>query len=275
MIFSWWRSDSNGKVELESMKPLIKSVAVLLLFTALLQLTPSLRAESIFVSNDEWMFGNCCLALNNDAQFASNIANWLTGGSGTILIASNNFGLGGSGLESELQGLGYTVVENANPVSLAGYDAVFVGGSAVDNTMLTDYVNGGGNVFVEAGTGCCGGAPGEAGTWNPFLNAFGMNLATNYNNVGLNVDVSAFQSQGPYGSALFSGVNTVYINNGNNVSMEGVAPNVQIFSDANGNGLYGAWQGSVPEPSSLMGFVGLLLVLGLAIRRRQSARAEG
>ena len=53
----------------------------------------------------------------------------------------------------------------------------------MDNNMLTDYANGGGNVFLEAGTGCCGGVLGEAGTRNPFLNAFGLNLDTPYNGV--------------------------------------------------------------------------------------------
>jgi hypothetical protein len=41
----------------------------------------------------------------------------------------------------------------------------------------------------------------------PFLNKFGLSLASTYNGVSGNVSTSAFQSQAPYGAALFTGVN--------------------------------------------------------------------
>jgi hypothetical protein len=246
------------------------------LLFAMLIWAPALKANGIVVSNDEWMFGDCCLGTNNgfgtnnDPQFAQNIAGFLTGGSGSILIDSSDFGLAGGDLQSELTTLGYNVTEEPSvPTSFGGYSAVFLGGTAVDNTALTNYVNSGGSVFLEAGTGYFGGATGEADAWNPFLNAFGFNLATSYNNVVGNIDVSAFQTQGGYSSALFGGVNSVYIDNGNNVALTGSAPADQVWSDANGYGLYGAWS-STPTPAPEPATISLMLIgigLGLVMRK--------
>jgi hypothetical protein len=198
------------------------------------------------------MFGDCCLSSNNDAAFAQNIAHWLTGGSGKILIDSGNFGLNGSGLSNELTTLGYNVTEAPGTTNFSGFNAVFVAGDPVDNTALINYVKGGGSVFLEAGTGY-GGSVAEAAQWNTFLNAFGLNLAPDYNGVGGNIDVSTFKTQGPYGPALFGGVDNVYINNGNDVS--GSGPGVQIWNTtgvtgAPGDGLYGAF--ATPEPVSML-----------------------
>ena len=233
-----------------------------------------MSAGTIVVSNDEWMFSDSKIGLDNDTQFAKNIASFVTGGSGNILILSSNFGLTGVTLHGILTGQGYTVATTGtDPGSFAGYSAVFlaanVGNDANLNTELTNYVNGGGNVFLEGGTGCCGGAGGEAAYWNPFLNNFGLALGSPYNGVNGDINVAAFQAQGPFGPALFAGVNTVYMNNGNNVSISGGGPNVQIFYDANQNGLYGVYSTTaVPEPSSLM-FLGpgLAGLAGLARRK--------
>ena len=177
-------------------------------------------------------------------------------------------------LQSLLTADGYTVTETTTaPASLAGYSAVFVGGMAVDNTLLTSYVNGGGECLPRSGHGSfAGGASGEAAAWNPFLNAFGLGLATNYNDVTGDINVLAFQGQAPYGPGLFGGVNQVYINNGNNVSVVGSNPAVQVFSTG-GDGLYGAVQlSSVAESSSIVVVFGLL-VLCLAWGRRRVARS--
>jgi hypothetical protein len=257
------------------MNALAKCATLLLLLTVLSTLTPPLWAGSIMVSNDEWMFGNCCLASDSDAQFASNIAQWLTGGSGSILILTGNFGLAGSALNTLLTGDGYGVTQTTTvPASLSGYAAVFVGGEVVDNALLTNYVNGGGNVFLEAGTGAWSNASDEAAAWNPFLNAFGLGLAPDYNNVlNSNIDVSAFQTQGPYGPALFGGVSSVFVDNGNDVTIVSPGPNVQLFTDGAGDALYGAMrtQTAVPEPSTLLLLAGPLLALGLRRSRKRPA----
>ncbi len=250
-----------------------------LLFATLIW-APVLKAGEIFVSNDEWMFTDAYLnsASNNDAVFAQNIAGWLTGGSGKILIDSSNFGLNGSALNSELTLLGYNVTEAPGTASFAGYNAVFVAGDPVGNTALINYVKAGGSVFLEAGTGN-GGASAEAAQWNTFLNAFGLNLVPVYNGVGAgsepggDINVSAFQTQGGYSSALFGGVNNVYIWNGNDVSLSGSGPGNQIWNDATGgNGLYGAWKGTVtPEPVSMLLMGTFLSLAGGMLSRKKRA----
>jgi hypothetical protein len=249
----------------------MRKYAVALLFTTLV-CAPALKAGGIFVSNDEWMFGDCCLSSDNDAAFSQNIAHWLTGGSGNILIDSSNFGLAGSGLKSELTGLGYGVTEAPGTTNFSGYNAVFVGGPAVDNTALINYVKGGGSVFLEAGTADPSYDPvAEAAEWNTFLNVFGLQLAPVYNGVSGDIDVSAFQTQGGYSNALFNGVNTVYIDNGNDVGLglTGAGPADQIWTTINGDGLYGAW--ATPEPVSMLLFGTFLSLAGGFLGRKKRA----
>jgi len=246
----------------------MKRVSLVILFTVAVAVVS--HAGSIVVSNDEWMWGDGQIAQGNDTQFAQNVPAFLTGGSGSILILSNNFGLTGSGLNSELTGLGYTVTTTTTvPGSLVGYSAVYVGGYAVPDALLTNYVNAGGNVFLEAGTGYFGGAAGEAAQWNPFLNNFGLGLAPVYNGVGCGVvgGMGGFSSELPFGPALFNGVSSIYICNGNDVLKIGSSPNVQVWTLGN-DGLYGAYKPVVPEPSSLFLIGTGVIGLGGFLRRK-------
>ena len=241
------------------MKRLSRYMATLMLAT--LVVPAALRAEGIVVSNDEWFTGaGGFLTRDNDTQFLNNVSAWLTGGAGSILILSNDGFLNNGGVTTDLSGLGYAVTATGTvPASFAGFNAVYLssGSPFVDNTALINYVNGGGNVFIEAGTTC-----GDASYWNTFLNNYGLSLQNSCNSIVGDINVASFKTQSPYGPALFNGVDTIYIENGNNVLNLGTNSNVQVFNDPNGNGLYGAWESSpttTPEPSSL-----LLLGIGLA-----------
>ena len=253
------------------------TLAALGLVSVLSGFSATAFAGNILVSNDEWMFSDSFLPTAQDTKFAQNSISWLTGGvtTGNVLILSDNFGLTGSGYTSLLSGMGYTVTATTSvPVSLSGYSAVLVAGMPVNNTLLSNYVNSGGSVFLEAGTGN-GGAASEAAQWNTFLNTYGLGLAPTYNGVNGNTNVSAFSSQTPYGPALFNGVSSIYIDNGNNVVLGGVpTSNDQIFTDGSGNGLYGAWSAApVPEPEIYgMMLVGLGL-MGFMVRRTRNNQA--
>lgn len=163
-----------------------------LLFTCIC-LAAALHAQqpgqgAIVVSSDEWLFsnGNTGITCCQDTLFAMNIARFLVPLGGTILIQDRNgFGLGDTGLKAALSGMGAHVIEyNAcnNPflIGFGPIDAIFVNGlpcSPLNVSALISYVEGGGHVFLEVGTGCCGGAAGEAAAWNPFLNPFGLTLS--------------------------------------------------------------------------------------------------
>jgi hypothetical protein len=226
-------------------------------------------AQSIFVSNDEWVFSHRDLNLpgTDDTQFAKNVALWLTSGwraggktGQQILILSSDKGLQNADLIALLESPPVSDVVTVTakvPTSFSTnvYQAIYVSGDCEFSPLtfstpcsdanfttlgnaLAAYVNSGGNVFLEAGITCNDGS-----AWNGFLNQFGLSIANSCNDI-LNsiVNVSAFQMQLPYGPGLFTGVNNVYIDNGENVLPFGTECGVQIFNDTLGNGLYGAWQ---------------------------------
>jgi hypothetical protein len=226
-------------------------------------------AQSIFVSNDEWIFSQPGLLLYDDTQFAENVALWLTGGKTgqNILILSSNFGLNNSALVTLLNTppvSDFITVTTTVPASFAGYQAVYVSGNctysplvfsvgscsagfAALDAALATYVNNGGSVFLEAGLTCH-----EDRQWNAFLNQFGMSLADSCNTLDGEVNVTPFQTQPPYGPGLFTNVNNVYISIGENVQSLGTDSGVQIFTDPSGNGLYGAWQPACKPPNLLL-----------------------
>jgi hypothetical protein len=228
------------------------------------------QAQSVLVSNDEWMFADGYLNYpgTDDSQFANNVAQWLTGGPGSgqvLLLVSSSIGLGYNSLATQLNSNGYNVVGPTTTVpsltTLLTYKAIYLSGpnlifnssipnyAALDAALVT-YVqqsSNPGNVFIMAGTRC-----NDYELWNGFLNTFGMSLAHTCNLIGdptgVIVPVAPFGTQPPYGMALFGSappVNNIFISNGENVSYTGTIGGVQIFnySHANAvNGLYGAWR---------------------------------
>lgn len=236
------------------------------------------EAQKVVVSHDEWVTQTCCFNVNEKA-FIGNTLSWFGAGSGSsALIYSNSGFITNAGFTNYLTGLGITSTIDAAAASFAGYKVVFAEGNSTQNSAaLAAYVKAGGNVVYLGGTGV-GGSVGEAAYSNPFLNAFGLNFASVYNNVNnTNVNTSGFAAQGPFGAALFTGVSQIFADNGSNISLTAPVAGVtaQLFSDNAGNGVFGAavFQNTTtiaPEPATL-GLVALgLLVAAPLARRRKS-----
>lgn len=145
----------------------------------------------IVVNDDEWAFTDLGIALNPEgALFALNVADWFTDGQpGQFLVYSHHIGLASPALAQAMTAAGHTwdVTTVPNTIDLAvmqGYDAIWLGGVPVDNAALTQYVQGGGNVYLMAGTAWAPSAAAEAAYWNVFLTAFGLAYDTSYNGIG-------------------------------------------------------------------------------------------
>jgi len=232
--------------------------AVLFLFTI-----SNAYAGKIVLSNGEWNLtdtGFTTSPLNDPAAYATNVAGWFTGGgTGNFLAYSNNFGLTGNYLASAMTSAGNMwTVSMAAPFTLAtllSYDGVFLAGNPVDNQVLIDYVNAGGNVYLAGGTGW-GGPFAEAAQWNTFLNAFGLGFGAPYNGVGGNIAISSTHP-------IFVNVDHLYQDNGNDtLDISVLDPRAQVLVSLNGHGLYAVYDSGpvgVAEPATF-----LLVVAGLA-----------
>lgn len=253
--------------------------------TLALSLASLAQADRIVVYGDEWMFadftysgsGSGFTGGNDGAQFALNVASWLTEGSAgnsILMSSSSGFALNGSMLNSTLTGAGYGLTYNAGAQTLAqlqAYDAVFIAAnSGISAAVLTQYVSGGGNVFLAAGTG----AACEDCLYDPFLNGFGLDLGPGYNGVGSPYTPSAMSLPVSGSHYILGGVDHLQYGNGNNVYDINVSdPRSQVIASYQGVGLLAVYDGNtagaVPEPGTfaLMGLGLVSIVLGY--RRRK------
>jgi hypothetical protein len=248
----------------------ILAVTAITFILALSAVLPA-QAGKIVVTNDEWTLSNTGFSGSNDpGQFALNVAQWFTGNStgNSFLVYSSNFGLTGSSLSSVMIGAGnaWTVDTVTVPTLsyLQSFKGVFLAGNGIDNQLLIDYVNGGGNVFLEGGTGIVGAAA-EAAQWKAFLNAFGLEYGTSYNGVGGNIPISSSHP-------IFAGVDSLYQDNGNDaLDINLLDPSAQVLVTVNGHGLYAVYESvSVPEPGTLI-LLGCALLGLFGLRRKVSA----
>ena len=147
----------------------------------------------VIAIGDEWLLSDEAFVQQpgQSAQLATNIAGYFNGSTGNFLVLSNSSaitfpgqrGVLGDGLANVMINAGRSWIVNPEEFTLSlaalqSYDAVFFSGTAGSGTanasILAQYVNGGGNVLVMAGTGDFGSPEAEANAWNPFLNQFGL-----------------------------------------------------------------------------------------------------
>lgn len=179
--------------------------------------------SNIILNHDEWTLTDQGFASSASAgQFALNLAKWFTGGRPGKFLAYTNtmpgsisYAYTGTALRAAMEGAGHTWVTSSTiPFTLENlrqFDAVFLCANQVDNSVLIDYVNAGGSVYISAGTKVCGcDADVEAGWYATFLNAFGLAYGYPYNQVRGTLPVS---SEHP----IFEGLSTLYYDNGNPV----------------------------------------------------------
>jgi PEP-CTERM motif len=255
---------------------------LLSVFAITLLVPAAARAGRIVVNNDEWTTSNTGFtqAGASATTFVENLADFFLGGAGTgnFLAYSTNFSLNESSFAGALTSAGHSLTVSTaitfDLPTLMTYDAVFLAlPPTADNTVLTNYVNGGGGVYLAGGTGV-GGATAEADAWNDFLNNFGLQLlGGSYNGVSGNLAVTGVHP-------ILTGVSSLYYNNGNTVALFGADPNAHIIETTSSQvGLLGVYDdtdrvSAVPEPSTwtllAIGLGGIVLAT-LRIRRQRIA----
>jgi hypothetical protein len=261
------------------------ALAGALLIMSLVVSNGPVQAGYLVVNNDEWTFSNTGFNQSPDAGvFINNITNLFTGDQpGNFLAYSQNFGLNQSSLSNAVTGAGHNwTVSTAIPftaASLGNYDAVFfagtVGGVYPNQQTIIDYVQGGGNVYIGAGTGN-GGSAVEAAAWNQVLATAGLEFEGLYNGITANV-----VPVGPH--PLLAGVSSLYFAHGNSVVDLGTAGTTgEILFEHNGNGMLALGSfgelpppsefSPVPEPRTLAVLGVGLICLGFARRRRNHSR---
>lgn len=217
------------------------------------------RAGHIIAANDDWVFSDLGFQLSPDCGiFAQNIANWFTAGqTGAFLVYSDHFGLTGTSLADSMTSAGHSwTIDTSVPFNLSTlmtYDGIFLGATPVDNSVLVDYVNGDGDVYVFSGGDT------EPHKWNDFLGAFGLGFQSENNGVYGSIPISSSHT-------LLAGVDYLYHDVGTSViDLDPSNPQNQVIVNYEGEWLFGVFDSEViPEPATI-----LLLGLGSLLLRRR------
>jgi len=203
-----------------------------------------LKSGKIIVANDEFTLSDSGFsnAPDDSLLFAQNIANYFANGKkGSFLAYSDNLGFTGFQLSKALTDAGHQwkVAPNLpfTLETLQQYDGVFLGGSPVDNQVLIDYVNSGGNVYLMAGTGITGSfdsVTSEANAWKDFLNNFGLSLANQWNEFYGNIPIN------PSSHPILANIDQLYQQYGQTIIDLNANDNqgVLIAKSNDGQGLY-------------------------------------
>ncbi|MBC8137152.1 MAG: PEP-CTERM sorting domain-containing protein [Fibrella sp.] len=242
------------------------------------------QAQKVVAVGDEWLLSDTAFTNNtvNTTNFALNIASEFDEGNpaASFLAYSSNFGLTGGSLAAAMTGAGYSwTVSTAQPFTLATlntYQGVFLGGTpgsgGANAAVLAAYVNGGGNVFVMAGTGEFGSAPGEASAWDPFLNTFGLGFGSTWFESASVVPITVVPSANP----LQSGVSTVTWGFGQSAfetnpanTLTDTAITGQFSTNQPIVSTFGIGSVSVPESGTVALLMGGALPLAIALVRRR------
>ncbi len=162
--------------------PSFAALAAMLVAQAAAQARPTGR---IVVADDGVTISGQGFVQPGDAGvFATNIASWFTGGEPGSFLAHNTFWFNSPDLVGTMSGAGHELTITTGSFTLPilqQYDGVFVAGLPVPSQVLIDYVEGGGSVYVAAGTGALGTPENEAAAWNPFLEHFGLRFHDEWN----------------------------------------------------------------------------------------------
>lgn len=234
----------------------------------------TLAAGTLIVSGDDWVITS---SGPDPARLGRNIADQFDGTD--FLLVDDNPYLPFSSyrdLIDTLESRGNVELSlTFDAAALDRADSVFLfgtpGGYGVEvRDALEAYLFGGGNVFIQLGTGLYGDGAAEADYWNVMLGKFGLYAERSFGPGGWN-----WPRIDPTSSPLAAGVDNVLWANGNYLSaLPGREADVSIvlaeFSEISRSaGVMGMSAAGVPEPASV-----LLLAVGVAaitlhVRRRR------
>lgn len=186
----------------------------------------------LVVCGDDWSLSDTAFTgpNGNDVRtYSANIAQFLCGGSGSILDVSSSGVFAHVQLKNHLTGLGYSYTKNtASAITLAllqPYEAVIFGGVrgradvAANLTAVTNYINSGGNVYLALASGAFGGAANESAAWSPLTNLYGISIGSTYVAPPSLVHVTINASPHP----LAAGLGKISVNYSQALSVSGTA----------------------------------------------------